>query len=183
MKIPNTNKLFQLLVLDQYENDFFSYDCDIDTPRVVVDQNNPMPTIKTFGDHINIVPRSFESEVEFNRLGIEAILKGYEAFKMTAVSTINTDGYQPFQSDLSCLFDVSKEYNRWDLESVSSVLINSDEWTHNIYLASRFCITNNANLLMFPEIPKGFAICLPAPGFLGVIAHRPSTNEYGIGIV
>lgn len=183
MKFKLTNKLFQLFVVDPLPKDTSaSYECDPDAPRVIVDAKSmdrstaisPPFRIEEGVGNALLHPVEFSSEEEFNHIGIQAILKAWELVK----------------NEASSLEEVKKQFADDDNKMLSSrninaILIGTENRTISIHYVSKFCMDNYAKLFIFPEIPSGFAYCLPEPEFFGVIPLKTLSNEeqYAIGII
>lgn len=187
MNIKNTNKLFQLFVVDPLPpNTRASYECDILVPRVVVDKRiedkaratddemiTPTLRIEEGPQNILLHPFEFTSEAQFNRLGIEAILKAYSLFNNEA---------KDFE-DVKRQF--KDENGLMNVGEINAILMSSEDCTSNIKLVADFCIANYSKLLLFPEIYPGYAYCFPEPEFFGVIPIETISDgeHYAIGII
>jgi len=171
MKLSPNNRLSKLLVLDKYDNDFFSYECDYDLGRVAVSKETNGPVIRTFGDHINIVPYEFDSEAKFDALGIEALFLSHTICD-TRIRTIE---------------DVFDRYVHRDIDSSGgAILISSQEDQKVKRKICKLASSRKMHAQMWKEIATGGMYITPNPYFFGVISERPiddKNSHYGIAII
>ncbi|SRR5258708_24891773 len=169
MKLSNNNIWYQLLVSDFASNiEFYSYDCDIDCPRIIVSER---PVIKQqyFGDHCNIIPFAMKSEEQFNKLVIESLLTAHKDISKTTYSNLN---------------DVISFFKSKDLPYNAALISNNNTITGVCRkIKAKF---NHIKLFVFDEIAENEVYFLPDPEYLGVIPIKPidKQNElYGVGIL
>jgi len=176
MKLNHSNIWRRILVEDYMDLDYFSYECDINIPRIIVSKT-PEIAIQDFGDRVGITPFEMENEKQFNDLAINSIIRAWTmAGKTTssfeegkAVLNIQLDGESP----------------------VNSVLCSRQNWGLGLIDIIGHHFGGHVLMHSFNEIPKGELYLLPDPEFLGVIPIRPLKNEFetvtnelhGIGII
>jgi hypothetical protein len=170
-KISHNNPFYKILVVDPANIDFFSYECDIDLPRVIVSEK-PEVMVQNFGDHVNVVPFEWEDEKQFNKLALETIIKSAELSKQVAsnfreakdiLEKQELSAYRVLISRTGYTKYGPKIYN--EMETIGPV--NYSYWVDS-----------------FDDIADNEAYVIAEPEFVGVISCRPVGDKelYGIGI-
>jgi len=174
MKISDKNIFTsKVLVWDgSKELVLFGYECDTEVARVLVTKT-PEITVQDFGDHCYVIPFEFESEEQFNKLAIEALLKACIINKNVA-STILDAKIHFLKKDIPRYYAlVSKDFE--PNKEVSMELYNY--FWETVYYADRY-------MSKVDGLKPNQIIFTPDPEYLGVVSLSGENYEKaGIGII
>lgn len=156
---------------DPAELDFFTYDGEVDLPRVIVSGKMEVE-VQNFGDHINIIPIKFDDHAQFEKYALACIIKAHEI----AGKTFET--FQDAGAHIS---------HTWECGPVNVVLASkADILNQSLYDAVESALGKGVHIFTFSDINRGEAYALPDSNYLGVISENISdkNNElHGIGII
>jgi hypothetical protein len=182
-QLNNSSPWAHILCLDPAEKDtLFSYECHIDTPRVIVGKTPEDHTVQVqdFGDHCYVNPFVMENEKQLSDLAIEAIIKAHDLHRLESTVHTLSQAKQYLVEDIDCGYPAYILVSPQDKENVAFMMnLMRELGDQGEYLAMR-------KIIAFEQIPPGVCYVLPDAEFLGVIAERKVSDEerhYGIGII
>ena len=168
-ELTDKNPLAQILIIDPLPPDCLaSYECQIDLPRVVINDQF-QPEERVFGDHC-IVPTHYFPDVEtFNKALIAALYKAAEITNRIVPTIMKAFG----------------EFEPWDVMCARVIVSHQNTSTDQSMKVEKHCgrrYGNGLEIMSSDYLTGDDMIFIADPEFLGVI---PETRDgkLGIGII